>query len=233
LVLGVQPVREALLAHKAAVTEVLLLRDSPRLMGIEKLARDLGVNVASVSRQELDRLCRGAQHQGAIARAPELALRSLAQLLDTDTLLIALDGIVDPQNFGAVIRSAVGVADAAVLWARNKSAPLSWATFRASAGAVEHARLCLVDSLAGALTEASSAGFQIVGLDGHAEAALHQMDLRGPTVIVVGSEGGGLNKSVRRSCTQLARLATSNRIDSLNASVAAAIATYEAARQRA
>lgn len=231
-VIGLQPVREALRAHGNAVREVLLLRETPRLAGLGRLARELGVPVSEVSRQELDRECRGAQHQGAIARVPELALWRWGELLEERSLIVALDGVVDPQNFGAVIRSAVGVADAGVLWAENASAPLSLATFRASAGAVEHARLCRVPSLVAALEEATSRERLVVGLDAHAKHALHELDLRGPTIIVVGGEGRGLGKAVRRSCSALARLTLPRTIDALNASVAAAIALYEAQRQR-
>jgi 23S rRNA (guanosine2251-2'-O)-methyltransferase len=131
-----------------------------------------------------------------------------------------------------VLRSAVGVAKAAVLWPEHATAPLSLATFRASAGAVEHAKLCRVRSLRAALLEAQDQGFSVVGLDAGAESSLRKLDLRGPLVLVLGSEHEGLSRSVRQQCTALARLPMADGVASLNASVAAALALYEAACQR-
>jgi 23S rRNA (guanosine2251-2'-O)-methyltransferase len=168
-----------------------------------------------------------------VAWAPELELLDFSQLLADPALLgMVLDGISDPQNFGAVLRSAVGIASAAVIWGEHASAPLSLSTFRASAGAVEHARLCRVPSLTGALTEAVGKGVLVVGLDPQADRALRELDLKQPTLLVLGSEGEGMSRSVRRSLSTTARLAQSGRIGSLNASVAAAIALYEASNQR-
>jgi 23S rRNA (guanosine2251-2'-O)-methyltransferase len=147
-------------------------------------------------------------------------------------LAVALDKISDPQNFGAIIRSAVGLAGAAVLWGEHSSAPLTPATFRASAGAVEHATLCRVPSLVTALEQAAAAGANLVGLDAQAPTTLDAIDLRGPTVIVMGSEDRGLSRAIRQRCTMLAKLPMSRTIDSLNVSAAASIALYEASRQR-
>lgn len=235
LVAGLQPVREAIRAHGSRLARVLVDdRRMPRLDAVARFATDQGVpRVERVARRELDRLSEGAQHQGVLAFAPPLALCQPASLwAEPQLLAVALDGIQDPQNFGAVIRSAVGIAGAAVVWGEHASAPLSTATFRASAGAIEHARLCRVRSLTGALAAAGEAGAQVVGLDAHAERDLTQVDLTGPTVLVIGSEGEGMARGVRRTCGVLARLVREPRLDSLNASVAAGIALYEAIRQR-
>jgi 23S rRNA (guanosine2251-2'-O)-methyltransferase len=163
----------------------------------------------------------------------------MLELLDPDDLLgrpsllaIALDGIEDPQNFGAVLRSAVALGRAPVFWGEHSSAPLSAATFRASAGAVEHADLCRVSSLRGLLVDARARGIEVVGLEPRADEWLASIDLRGPTLIVVGSEHGGLGRGVRAGCSRLARLGPQGALDSLNASVAAGIALYEAMIQR-
>ncbi len=232
---GLQPVREAILAHGRQLRRVSLEQgDSPRLEALARFATDHGVpEVTREPRAVLDALTEGTVHQGVVAWAPELRLLTFAQLLADPALLgIVLDGISDPQNFGAVVRSAVGVAGAAVIWGEHASAPLSLATFRASAGAVEHARLCRVPSLTTALAEAAAAGVQVIGLDPQAERALSRIPLQQPTLLVLGSEGEGLSRSVRRALTGTARLTQSGRIGSLNASVAAAISLYEASNQR-
>lgn len=235
LVAGLQPVREAILAHGRGVHRVTIEHgESPRLEALLRFATDHGVGeITREPRLLLDRLTEGTVHQGVVAWAPDLELIDFAQLLGEPQLLgIVLDGISDPQNFGAVVRSAVGIAGAAVIWGEHASAPLSLATFRASAGAVEHARLCRVPSLTAALTAAVAAGVFVVGLDPQADRALRELELDKPTLLVLGSEGEGMSRSVRRSLSTTARLAQSGRIGSLNASVAAAIALYEASNQR-
>jgi 23S rRNA (guanosine2251-2'-O)-methyltransferase len=231
LVVGAQPVREAVRAHHNGVREVVLLAQTPRLNGLRQLCESLNVPVRLADRRTLDQLSFGAQHQGALAYAPELRLHGLPKAAEA-SLVLALDGVQDPQNFGAAVRSAVGVALAPVLWAESSSAPLTPATFRASAGAIEHARLCRVPSLTQALFEASMDGFQVVGLDAHADRALSDVDLRGPTLLLIGGEGRGLSRGARKACSVLARLVLPHTIDSLNASVSAALALYEAQRQR-
>lgn len=235
LVVGLQPVREALRVHGSRVRRVALEHSqSPRLQALARFATDSGVSsVDRVPRATLDRIARGTSHQGAAAWAPALQLVDSSHLLsDPELLGLAIDEIQDPQNFGAMIRSAVGLGATGVLWAEHASAPLSLATFRASAGAIEHARLCRVPSLVQVLVEARDRGIQVVGLDGQAPEPLHELDLRAPTVLVVGSEHHGLGGSIRRSCSHLARLAGTTTIDSLNASVAAGIALHLARIQR-
>jgi 23S rRNA (guanosine2251-2'-O)-methyltransferase len=234
LVYGLQPVREALRAHGSAVARVLLeAGTSPTLAALERFARDRGVPVERAGRAELDRLTEGGRHQGVAADAPPLRLIELDEILAGDDLLaLALDEVQDPQNFGAVIRSAVALANAPVIWGEHASAPLTPATFRASAGAVEHARLVRVRSLRGALAQAKEAAAQVIALDASAGADLSEFDLSLSTVLVIGSEGQGVRKGVRTEATALAKLPMQGPLASLNASVAAALALYEALRQR-
>jgi 23S rRNA (guanosine2251-2'-O)-methyltransferase len=235
LVVGVQAVREAICVHRGLAQRVAVdEKSSPRLEAIVRLAHDQHVQqVVRVPRSELDRLSRGVSHQGVAAWVPPLALLELEPVLQGPRFLaLALDGIQDPQNFGAVVRSAVGLGNTPVIWGENSSAPLSLATFRASAGAIEHARLCRVRSLRQALGDALERGSRVVGLDVRASAYLHEIDLTGPTVLVIGGEHQGIGGSLRRVCTCLARLAGMTTIESLNASVAAGIALYEAEIQR-
>lgn len=233
-IIGLQPVREAIRARAHEVERILVeASESPTLKALARFARDQGIEVETVSRAELDRATKGARHQGVLALASELSLLPLEELSIGDhSLFVALDGLQDPQNFGAAIRSAVAFGAEAVIWPEHASAPLTPATFRASAGAIEHATLCRVPSLVSALTELGTQGAMTVGLDASAEASIDELDLKGPVVLVVGSEGKGLGRQVRRTCQRLAKLPMRGPIDSLNASVALAIALYEVVRQR-
>ena len=235
LIAGLQPVRELLRARPGSI-EVLYVEagESPQLAALVRFARDQGVTAAAASRGELDRRAAGARHQGAVAIASDLQMTPLEQLtVDEHTLVVALDELQDPQNFGAVVRSAVALGATAVLWPEHASAPLSAATFRAAAGAIEHATLCRVPSLVSALASLRERGVVAVALDSSGDVTLGTVDLKGPIVLVVGSEGKGLRRSVRNACEHVARLPMRGPIASLNASVAAAIALYEVARQRA
>lgn len=235
LVTGVQPVREAIRVHRERLGRVIVDdRKQPRLDALTRFATDNGVlRVERQPARELDRLSRGAEHQGALAYAPPLDLLDPAELVaEPDLLGLVLDGIQDPQNFGAAIRSAVGIAGAAVVWGEHRSAPLTPATFRASAGAIEHARLCRVPALADTLVRARDLGVQVVGLDAQAGRMLCEVDLVGPTLLVIGSESEGMGRAVRKACSVHAKLLPMSRLDSLNASVAAGISLYEAITQR-
>jgi 23S rRNA (guanosine2251-2'-O)-methyltransferase len=235
LVVGVQSVREAVCVHRTLVRRIAVEeRSTAKLEALVRLARDQGVReIIRLPRAELDRLSRGVCHQGAAAWVPLLGLIELEHLLNASNLLaLALDEIQDPQNFGAIVRSAVGLGNSPVLWGEHSSAPLSLATFRASAGAIEHARLCRVTSLRQAVLDAQERGVQVVGLDMRATSFLHEVDLTGPSILVIGGEHHGIRNSLKRACTCLARLAGMITIQSLNASVAAGIALYEALIQR-
>jgi 23S rRNA (guanosine2251-2'-O)-methyltransferase len=238
IICGVQPVREAIKTHGAKLSRVMVLEAqsaeaSPQLDALARYAHDHGARVERVPRSDLDRVAHGIRHQGAIAFASELSVTPLHEVeLDAGALVVALDEIQDPQNFGAVIRSAVAMSASAIVWPEHRSAPLSPATFRASAGAIEHATLCRVTSLVPALEGLRERGVAIVGLDMTGPTTIDQVDLTGPVALVVGAEGKGLRKTVKRACDSLARLPMPGPIDSLNASVAVAIALYECVRQR-
>lgn len=233
VVAGIQPVREAIRARGAALIEVLIEdKPSPRLDALARFAEDAGVTPRRVARGRLDQLSEGVRHQGVVALAPPLEIGALASLdIGGDTLLLVLDGITDPHNFGASLRSAVAFGASGVVWGEHHAAPLTPATFRASAGAVEHAPLFQVRSLRQAVIALGERGVTSVALDASAEASIASLDLRGDVALVIGAEDEGVSRSVRRACSVRARLPM-RRIDSLNASVAAAVALYEARRQR-
>jgi len=236
MICGIQPVREAIRAHGAKLARVFVEsdpRDASPLEALARFARDQGATVERTARAELDRLARGVRHQGTIAFAPELSVARLEDIVLGDrALLVALDEVQDPQNFGAVLRSSVAMGATAVVWPEHRSAPLSPAAFRASAGAVEYATLCRVPSLPPALDDLRARGVAVVGLEMTGSAPLDRVDLTLPTVLVVGAEGKGLRKTVKRMCDTLASLPMPGPIGSLNASAAVAIALYEAVRQR-
>ena len=235
MILGLHPVREAIRVHGERLEKVLVERGtSAQLEAVARFATDRGAKVERVARGDLDRLAHGGRHQGAIAFAPEL---TLVRLEDVDTgpgaLVVVLDELEDPQNFGAVIRSAVAFGATAIVWPEHHAAPLTAATFRASAGAIEHATLCRVTAIPTALAELKERGLRAIGLDPQADAELATMDLKAPVAIVVGAEGKGLRRTVKHACDALARLPIAPTVGSLNASVAAAVALYETTRQRA
>ncbi len=234
VVCGLQCAREAIRVHGARLPRVCIEDTvSPELAKLERFAGDQGARVDRVRRSELDKLSQGVRHQGVVALAPELVLHTLDELLTASpTLVVALDELEDPQNFGAVIRSAVALGANAIVWPEHRSAPLTPATFRASAGAIEHATLCRVGGLPNALMTMRDADMQIVGLDANGSTAIADFDLTTAVAIVVGAEGKGLRKTVKSVCTGLAKLPMGGPIASLNASVAAAIALYEVVRQR-
>lgn len=234
LVVGLQPVREAIRVYGAQLGEVLIdNRPLPRLEALVRYASDQNAPVIRrVRRGDLDRLAKGASHQGVACFAPALQLKSLSSVLPRDPLLIlALDGIQDPQNFGAIVRSAVGIARAAILWPESSSAPLTPATFRASAGAIEHAELIRVPSLTGAIQSALEAGCDVIGLDASAPKTLRELELGSKVVLVMGSEHEGLSRGVRRACNHTAKLIHTQAIDSLNVSVAAGLALFQVAHR--
>jgi 23S rRNA (guanosine2251-2'-O)-methyltransferase len=233
LICGLQPVREAIAARGNALRVLVDEASSPQLDAVARFAKDRGANVGRVRRAELDRMSHGVRHQGVVAFAPALRVRSLDELeLPAPALVVVLDSIEDPQNFGAVIRSAVAFGASAVIWAQHGAAPLTPSTFRASAGAVEHAQLCSVPSLPSALEQLRTRGLRIIGLDAGGETPLAREALASPVALVFGAEGAGLHKSVRKACDVLVRLPMGGPIGSINVSAAAAVALYEARRQR-
>jgi 23S rRNA (guanosine2251-2'-O)-methyltransferase len=232
LIYGLQPVREAVRIHGARLRRVLAEVDNPTADALARFAADQGARPERVARATLDRLTHNGRHQGVAAFGPELVVHGLEGFrLEHDTPLLVLDGVTDPQNFGAAIRSAVALGSGAVLWAEHHSAPLTPATFRASAGAVEHARLLRTTSVRTAIGRLHEVGVSTVLLDAGATTPLEQLDLSGRTAVVIGAEDLGVSRAVRRACLHQAHLAMSGAVGSLNASVAAAVALYEVRRQ--
>ncbi len=234
LVFGLQPVREAIRVHGARLERVVIEQSaSPKIEALGRFAEGRGIQVETMSRGELDRQTGGGRHQGAVAIAPDLRLRSLADLpIEPTSIIVVLDGIMDPQNFGAIVRSSVALGATAIMWPEHASAPLSPAMFRASAGAIEHAALCRVASLPEALRSLAERGVTVIALDAQGQTTLGALTLSGPVAVVIGAEDKGARRTVLRACHHVARLPMAGPIGSLNASVAGALALYEILRQR-
>lgn len=210
----------------------------PEYGEIVRLARENGVPVQPVVPAYLQRLAGSKRAQGVAAQAAPLAYATLEAILQRATerqeppLVLALDQIEDPQNLGAVLRSAEATGVHGVVIPARRAAPATAAVARASAGALAHVPLARVGNLARTLEELGEAGLTVVGLAGEAETSLFSLSLVGPLVLVVGSEGRGLRRLVREKCHYLACLPRRGRVNSLNAAAAAAVALYEVLRQR-
>ena len=229
LVYGRNPVLEA--ARAGRVRKVLVaagLDPDPRLDELRSLAP-----VEVVPAERIDRLAQGA-HQGVLAELKPRQFVPLRELLARrPRLLVALDGIQDPQNLGAILRSAEAAGAEGVILPERRSAPLSGAAVKASSGASEHLALCRVPGLPAAISEVRRAGIWCAALDPRGELAAWEFDLGQPVCLVIGGEGQGVHRLVRERCDVRLRLPMKGRVASLNASAAAAQLLYEVARQRA
>ncbi len=239
-VIGRNPVYEALQAglpvRRAYLAEGVE-RDS-RLSDILKLAAERGVPLLQASRPELDRLTSGAVHQGVALQLPEYEYAHPNDLLDAAVdadapLVVALDGVTDPRNLGAIIRSAAAFGALGVIVPERRSAHMTATAWKASAGAAARVPVALAGNLNRVLKDYAEAGFQVVGLAGEGETDIAGVPgADGPVLLVVGSEGEGLARLVRENCDVLASIPIGAETESLNASVAAAIALYELSRAR-
>jgi 23S rRNA (guanosine2251-2'-O)-methyltransferase len=182
---------------------------------------------------ELERLCGSPDHQGVVAEVDAYPYGDPRGLLrQVDALLIALDQVQDPRNLGAVCRSAEFAGATGVVVPERRSAAVTAATCKASAGAVEHLQVAHVRNLADWLGEAKAAGFWIWGADAEARSSAWDVDLKGPTVIVLGGEGKGIRPRVAKACDGLISLPRRGQVESLNVSAAATALLFEAVRQR-
>jgi 23S rRNA (guanosine2251-2'-O)-methyltransferase len=202
-------------------------------------ARSAGVAVQRAPRATLDRLGGGVRHQDVLASvrerpAPdERNLPELVALAGADALFLVLDGVTDPHNLGACLRSAAAAGVTAVVVPKDRSAPLNAAARKAAAGGAEIVPLVRVTNLARAMEALKQAGVWTVGLAGEASDDLYQRDLRGPLALVLGAEGEGMRRLTGERCDFLVRIPISERMESLNVSVAAGVCLFEARRQRA
>ncbi len=238
---GMNPVRELLRAGGGDLSELWLAEGSERsraFADLARLARERGAKIREAPRQKLDRLAGTDRHQGVVAVVADYRYRELAELLEVakvarePPLLVVLDGIEDPQNLGAIIRSAHALGAHGVVIPKDRAASVTPAVAKASAGAVEHCPVARVTNLAQTLERLKEAGVWTVATDAGGAEDLFQVDLSMPTALVMGSEESGVRSLVRRTCDRIVRIPMKGNVGSLNASASAAIALYEAARQR-
>ena len=210
-----------------------------RVKEVLATAGDQGIPLLEVSRADLDRHTAGAVHQGLAATVPPYSYAHPDDLLeraaedDRPALVVALDGVTDPRNLGAVVRSVAAFGGHGVLVPERRAAGMTASAWKTSAGAAARIPVARATNLTRALEEYKRQGLFVVGLDADGDVALPELELAdGPLVLVVGSEGEGLSRLVRETCDQVASIPMAAAVESLNAGVAAGIALYEVARHR-
>lgn len=239
-VFGVHPV-EALLEQRPEAALRLFLqrgRRGERLAGLAARARLAGIPVSFHPRSELDAMSGGARHQGVVLeiRGPgpgdETDLESLLDGLEASPLLLVLDGVQDPRNLGACLRTAAAAGVHAVVIPRDRAAPLNAAARKVAAGAAERVPLIRVVNLARLLRRLRARGLWLVGTSAEAQQDLYHASLEGPLVLILGAEGRGMRRLTREACDQLVHIPLAAGVESLNVSVAAGVCLYEVVRRR-
>jgi 23S rRNA (guanosine2251-2'-O)-methyltransferase len=236
LIYGINAVTEALRSGRV-VSLRAGRRNDLRLQRVLALANQSSIPVRRVSEDELDRESGGASHQGIIADVSDRQNCELDDLIrdaqvTPPALLVVLDGIEDPQNFGAILRTADAVGAHGVVRQTRHSAPLSGVTGKASAGALAHVKIADVVNIARAVADLKDAGIWTVALASGARQTYDKMDFTLPMAVVLGAEGAGVRRLVRERCDFQAAIPMKGHVDSLNVSVAAGVVLFEALRQR-
>jgi len=240
---GLHPVEEAIRAGVRQLDHISVARErenrrDARLEAVLELCRERKIRVASEPREQLTRHAKTDAHQGIVAFLRERKFLALEDLIAAPTgasgyrFFLALDGVEDPHNLGALLRSADGAGVDGVILPERRSAPLSGVTAKSSAGASEHVRIAQVVNLTRALETLKKHNVWIVGLDERGTPDYTDFDFRQDCCLVLGSEGAGLHELVKRTCDHLLRIPMAGSVSSLNVSVAGAVVMYESMRQR-
>jgi len=233
LIYGINPVLEALRAGRVDAIRVSR-RDDGRVAELVDAARTAGVAVTRVEAGELDRASKGGVHQGVVALVRDQESLGPTDLVTAEgaALIVVLDGVEDPHNVGAILRTVDAAGGSGVVRQQRHAAPLGGATAKASAGAVSHVKVADVVNVARAIEELKEAGVWTVGLAGDAQKRYDEIDYTLPTALVVGAEGAGLRRLVRERCDWLVSIPMQGHVQSLNVSVATGVVLFEALRQR-
>lgn len=232
--MGRIPVLECLRAGTRPARKLFVLRDARDLGDLRAAAGTIPVD--EVSRGDLDRIAQGIPHQGVILRADPLPVHGIKEWLEKvegpDAVVVVLDGIEDPHNFGAIVRSASACGAVGAIFGKDRAAPISPASLKSAAGAMEHLPLVRVANITNALESLKKAGFWIAALEAEADQLLWDADLTGRIALVIGSEGKGIRRLVYEHCDFRLRVPMAGPITSVNASVCAGITLAECLRQR-
>jgi 23S rRNA (guanosine2251-2'-O)-methyltransferase len=237
---GIHAVKEALEAQRP-IDRIAIAkgRQDTRVEEIVQLARKQGVPVRFEDRAQLDRIADSKDHQGVVALAAARRAATLEDILARANenqggmgLIVLLDGVEDPHNLGAIVRTALAAGAHGVVIPERRAAGLTDTVARASAGALEHLPVAKVTNLVRTMEELKEAGYWLVGLDEDGGKNYTEVDYASPTGIVLGSEGKGLHELTRKRCDFVVKLPTTGPVKSLNVSVAAGVVLFEALRQR-
>jgi 23S rRNA (guanosine2251-2'-O)-methyltransferase len=234
---GINAVAEAIKASPERIERICVERGqkNPRIQEIVASAREKHVRLSFEDRSWMDRKAEGARHQGVLcfaAEMPTLDSEDIVEQAKSPGLLVVLDGIEDPHNLGAILRSAEAAGADGVILPQHRSAALSATVVKSSAGAASHLKVARTTNLAHFIESVKKKGFWVAGLDADSEKSIWDLDLTVPTVLVLGSEGSGLHRLVREKCDYVVSLPIRGVVSSYNVSVAAGIALYEVIRQR-
>jgi 23S rRNA (guanosine2251-2'-O)-methyltransferase len=225
---GIHPVYEALKARRS-LDRVLVAKGAggPRLQEIVDLCRKQGTSVRFEPREALDRVSSGATHQGIVAFAAAHTYVELDDVMARAKMLVVLDGVEDPHNLGAVIRTVNAVGADAVVIPERRAAGLTETVGKASAGAIEYTPVARIGNVSQALEKLKQGGFWIYGLDERGKQSYDEIEFAERAVLVLGAEGKGLHDLVKKHCDVLLRIPMAGQIDSLNVSVAAGVVLFE------
>jgi 23S rRNA (guanosine2251-2'-O)-methyltransferase len=235
MICGVHAVYEVLAAGRPPVERIHILRDAqlPRLKQILELARERGVPVRKEERAVLDKIAAGVVHQGIVAIAGEATYSPLEKIFESQVpFVVVLDGVEDPHNLGAVIRTSEASGVSGVVVPERHSSPLTAAVAKASAGAVAYVPVIRVGNLTTTLDQLKNKGLWVVGVDEEGDRLWTDFDYTTPVALVFGGEHKGLRRLVREHCDVVVRLPMLGKVDALNVSVAAGVVLYEVVRQR-
>ncbi|MGB1110690.1 MAG: 23S rRNA (guanosine(2251)-2'-O)-methyltransferase RlmB [Gammaproteobacteria bacterium] len=240
-VFGVHAVKSAIRQDASLVREVWAIRGQKnrRVLDLVRDAERAGIRVEMLSKQVFEERVGDVRHQGIAARGitpsgmTEGALFDLLSALDVAPFLLVLDGVQDPHNLGACLRTADAAGVHAVVAPRDKAVGLTPVVSKVASGAAETVPFVQVANLSRFLERLADSGVFIIGLAGEGEQSLFDLDLRGPLALIMGAEGDGIRRLTAKHCDQLARLPMLGAVESLNVSVAAGVSVYEALRQRA
>jgi 23S rRNA (guanosine2251-2'-O)-methyltransferase len=237
IVCGINSIGEAIKADPKKIERICVERGqkNPRLQEIIELARQNHVRISFEERSWMDRKSGGQRHQGVLCYMAELATFDAEEIVaqaKSPGLIVVLDGIEDPHNLGAILRSAEAANADGVFIPQHRSAGLTGSVVKASAGAASHARVARIKNVTQILEYLKKSGYWVAGLDADAAIPIWKADLTVPTALVMGNEGTGLHRLVKEKCDFLVSLPIRGNVGSYNVSVAAGIALYEVLRQR-